>query len=121
MTDRPDTPPVGRELDRAVAKALGCRVRGTPEHPRCGCDQNRHNDPEWPSDLAFYSTDLEAAWEVIEALSMPDGVSFGVLRMFDGEWEAYTYSEDGGLDVEAEAPTAPEAICRAALKAVEEK
>lgn len=78
-----------------------------------------------------YSEELEAAWEVLEKFNR-DGlvVSVGSKRYIDSRelvWYALVgmakpvdeFDMNANIYGEAEAPTAPLAICRAALKAVE--
>jgi hypothetical protein len=70
--------------------------------------------------LPHYSTDIKAAWEVVEKFHK-DGydpcVNFGSTFHVD-EWHACFYK--GGHYYDAYADTAPLAICRAALLAVSE-
>lgn len=115
-----------RELDAAVAE----RVMDAP----CNCDRTpdgsiwcrRHGKGEGVG-AAFYSKRIEAAMQVVEKMREQDQdlevemhtgkdkwiVSFAADRM-DGA--GYQYIGEG-----AAATTLPEAICRAALKAVEEQ
>lgn len=90
----------GPELDRLVAeKVMGCEPCG---HPFCG-PRTGHNMP------APYSTDIRAAWEVVDKLGLFVGKGFfGWIASQNSYW----------LDSETcTADTAPLAICRAALKA----
>lgn len=76
--------------------------------------------------LPAYSTDVAAAWLVVEKLTPVYRVS---VHQFFQQWQCTLERRDGkarmpiGLphdgDVSATAPTAPEAICRAALAAME--
>ena len=62
-----------------------------------------------------YSTDIAAAWEVVEALI---GLGYANWTM-DFARGGYTlYAESGGSRGEGASTTAPHAICLAALKAV---
>jgi hypothetical protein len=90
--------PAGREMDALIAE----RVFKTTE------------DDDWGSDgLLSFSTDIAAAWQVVEKLKP----NYPLLDMYcigdwassfgDGEW-GYGYAE-----------TAPLAICRAALIATQ--
>jgi len=126
----------GRELDALVAeKVMGCRVtwlvyKGTGEkYPHCGCtDYNggpHSNDPGgvWDNELAYYSTDISAAWEVVE--------KFDYWRLEtnaddeDGGTHHFDIWADNGLfctaDIRDECGiktvSAPHAICLVALKA----
>jgi hypothetical protein len=113
----PDTLPAGRELDTLVSRA----VMGGDVYPdgggyydfmeRVGSGQSRS--------LPYYSTDIRAAWEVVNKVLSTDGhfafwpsirgfgIAYHGIRTWDSEpvWEVF-------------ADTAPLAICRAALKAV---
>ena len=64
-------------------------------------------------DLAFkhYSTDIAAAWDAIVEMGRP--VGFGVNS---NGWRCWV----GYEEIYGDAPTAPLAICRAALKATKE-
>lgn len=59
-----------------------------------------------------YSTDMAAAWQVVEKMDL---FELDMLT-WNGEWSVIAYSDGHVL---AEAPTAPLAICRAALAAAE--
>ena len=114
----------GRELDALVAEKVmgydhgiaGCRwcqkdITGSDPYPR----RNPHFD--------HYSTDIKAAWEVVDK-----GHLYGdCIRQWprDGEmvWQIGSPwwdlgRRDGGFLVIAEADTAAHAICLAALKAI---
>ena len=133
----------GREMDALVAeKVMGCSVMrenyhrtlgdgGKWEWLRCGCIGGPHNyrdDTARDGMLVYYSTDISAAWEVVEKMGAL-GWKFGMVQ--DGTlWDVNTYNPDvrpscafcghtpsGAIN--ASAPTVPLAICRAALKAVE--
>ena len=125
-TKKPDLP-AGRALDALVAeRVMGC----TPEahhmekySPTCGCKHRIHrNTREDLGDLlADYSTDIGAAWEVGEKLGHK---TFSLTGPEDKEpvtWCAEFGSfQDAVFQAEdAEADTAPHAICLAALKAVD--
>lgn len=119
----------GRELDALVAeKVMGCIIsfKGW-RYGRCGCDDTKgpshmwtpdHETYEWP---APYSTDIAAAWEVVEKMGNWHGFDFAIWKKEVGEWRAGWF-EDGweGLEgrADATAESAPHAICLAALKAV---
>lgn len=68
----------------------------------------------WPR----YSTDIAAAWEVAD--KMADDWPEYFVHKRDGEWMV-TWGFDGYGYEEATAPTAPLAICRAALAALNEE
>jgi len=65
--------------------------------------------------MPAYSRDIEAAWEVVEKMAK-DGEGLFDLAQHQNNWEAILSSPTGSF--RANAPTAPEAICIAALKAV---
>lgn len=107
--------PAGRELDEMVGKALG--LEPTPGlYTFFGTDPTAH--PVWP----HYSTDIAAAWRVVEEMDVRwEGAFVEVMRHRDG----YTcrifdpgYRQFQDIEASAKAETAPLAICRAALKAV---
>lgn len=66
--------------------------------------------------IKFYSTDISAAWEVVEELNGKYGFSLGRAGDYyepDRKWNVRV-----GTNEWVEADTAPEAICKAALLAV---
>lgn len=63
-----------------------------------------------PVDVPRYSTEIAAAWEVVERF-LPMQLEFTI-----GKWECWSYA--GEKLCSAEAGTAPLAICLAALKSV---
>ena len=106
----------GRELDAAVAERMGCIVRNTLK-------RGRHMDVErgpgkWAlMELPHYSTDISAAWEVLEvARGWPAG---------DGRWKRFCNATE--LVTDSPIGTAscvlmnltPEIIARAFLAATE--
>lgn len=122
MTEERMTP--GRELDALVVeKVFGCDVRTSGEVSFCGCAGSPHGKPVVYGALAplrCYSTDIAAAWEVVERFR-----DVGISVMQPGErprgnpdrkWVIYIGYDDE--QVEETADTAPHAICLAALKAV---
>jgi len=62
--------------------------------------------------LPKYSTDIAAAWEVVEEMELV--VGYGLLY----KWHVRNSWEDDLASVHTNADTAPLAICRAALKVV---
>lgn len=83
----------------------------------------------WGEDIRalvpYYSTDIAAAWQVVEKMSRPDWAwiieSFNLANEDKPRWFACFWGDiDGELcsDASAEADTAPLAICRAALLAI---
>lgn len=95
-----DAMEAGREMDALVAR----QVMGWPE-------QDCH-----PGALAWAgwspSTDIDSAWDVVEKMIEKHRVDLHGLRG-GKDWRCWV----AGFD-HADAPTAPLAICRAALKAV---
>jgi hypothetical protein len=70
--------------------------------------------------LAFYSTDISAAWEVVEKLTASGHLTGGVSKHLNGKYMAVFSEQLGGgvFAVSADCESAPLAICLAALKAV---
>ncbi len=114
----------GKDLDAQVARAVFGRAT-------LGKD-GLWFDAETKRGIPNYSTDIAAAWEVVERVKTikPDGSEFGistertdefVVVWSDGVWlaEWRPINFDGVAILGAKADTAPHAICLAALKAVE--
>lgn len=104
----------GRELDALVAeKVMGFRV-----------DQYKYvvDTGKITTTLPCYSENISAAWEVVEKITYPDGRLTAAFQL--SRWSLYTaifcFEKTGGgqFNFEGVAPTAPRAICLAALKAV---
>ena len=109
----------GRELDAAVAAMVfGLRVvecdpvdgRYGPYTVREG-HWTRVNGETYPllDVLPKYSTDIAAAWEVVQHLATPDEAL--TITYVKGNWVVTV----GSAEVVASSKSAPEAICRAAL------
>lgn len=105
----------GRELDALIAeKVMGWERLEKILHPPGPYEMNA-----WGNMIPHYSTDIDAAWEVVEKMhSMRLQTSIittekGVSVTID---EFYCHSPD-----ETIAETAPHAICLAALKALGEE
>jgi hypothetical protein len=119
----------GRELDALVAEKVMGWTSDLYAHSLMG-EKVRLWLPPPPSDVAHtadtlprYSTDIAAAWEVVEKVSGP-GLAFELVDV--GSFNP-GYTElprwcasfgDGNVVIAEEADTAPHAICLAALKAV---
>ncbi len=79
-----------------------------------------HPKSGWPNTLIdFYSTDIAAAWKVVEALE-PRGYLVDITRRKDFTtggfpYECEIWDTSAGPDRTAQADVAPLAICRAAL------
>lgn len=92
-------------LERVMTPGFGMEVGWRPIHSNLGA-----------SPLKSYSTDISAAWEVVEKMKQGSG-HFSIKLTCYG-WEAlFRYP----VTREATAMTAPHAICLAALKAIEVK
>lgn len=123
----------GRELDALVAeKVMGCKPKKRHDGWVCTCDDTDHAVQSDNHDIPYlmaYSTDIAAAWEVVEKLH--DGppplvvivggyISAGmgnvpwVCEISNGITGPSQYVKK----VEAFAETAPLAICLAALRAI---
>jgi len=124
MTTNIDTLPAGRELDALVAeRVMGWSniSRGADGDDAYGWNASLsgHVPPHGRIQIPKYSTNIAAAWEVVEKRLSTDGhfafwpsvagfsVAYHGIRTWDSEpvWEVW-------------AETAPLAICRAALRAV---
>jgi len=110
-----DTMDAGREMDALVAeKVMGLRVEGS-----ISLELRYTPQPEYyASPLLGYSTSISAAWEVVEKMW---GECFRLMRFSHGEGKValegpWWRAEFGLMKEFVEAPTAPLAICRAALK-----
>jgi hypothetical protein len=104
--------PAGRELDALVAeKVMGiCVSTGWEDIYPVVAGVTCVTNPIRP-----YSTDIAAAWEVVEKALAPKGYNVGPLYEGNGWWVV----QDAGCGMEiAIAETAPLAICLAALNAV---
>lgn len=100
----------GREIDALVVeRVMGWKV-AKPE--AAALRFVTMGDTLHPNHVPHYSTDIAAAWEVVEALR-----ARFVFEMYDREDGSYVVKF--GQEVKR-ADTAPLAICRAALAAVED-
>ena len=118
----------GRELDALVAeKVMGCTLRwdtwrGTGErYPHCACTDGAgpHScgDEVWHEELAYYSTEIAAAWTVVEA-PVAKGFKVNVMNRASG-WACHVVANPGQQTervVYEHHDTAPLAICLAALE-----
>lgn len=71
-----------------------------------------HPHSHWRDPVPAYSSDIAAAWQVVEHSDDP----VTVRRLFVKAWDAWLWVAEFGL-VSGEGTTAPLAICRAALQA----
>jgi hypothetical protein len=105
----------GRELDALIAEKVMGYVPprpGTVGYDMKDLPRNR---------VPHYSTDIAAAWQVVEKLNLLSKMKDGCLY-FDPSLNKWVISEwSGGREFaegSVEADTAPHAICLAALKAI---
>lgn len=129
----------GRELDALIAeKVFGCRVlwqSASVHGPYCGClckdgyKKGPHGDPAaFDEDLPYYSTDISAAWLVVERMRSSKW-NFCIVDMqgrspttFCAQFGETKKKKDGkGRGFFEAAESAPLAICVTALAAVGEK
>lgn len=136
----------GRELDALVAeRVMGCKPKKRHDDWVCTCDQDDHaiqSDNHEVPYLLYYSTNIEAAWEVVKCLAfMRDhGIYKPIIRLeffeHDGPYECRIGrcksidNEDDIVGVAEERCSGEDraedemtvamcvSICRAALKAV---
>lgn len=102
----------GRELDALVAeKVMGWT--GIENDNLDGTDWYAGSPPgsEGHAEVPAFSTDISAAWEVVEEVNRKNVYGFRLHNPGNGVWEA-------SWNVLAEGMSAPLAICLAALKAV---
>lgn len=113
----------GRELDALISeKIFVVRADYRTEYTFDGKTEIRHYSIPTPGDWAFtmlphYSTDIKAAWEVVEKL----GYGWNIDKGNDTEHEFVVYFSNPEGQWKAVGDTAPHAICLAALKAIEVK
>jgi len=107
---------MSRELDRWVAEnIMGCKkimIQVVEEVDRTTNEVTIGTKFDYPS----YSTDIAAAWEVVEKL---DVFEFRVEKVESGVWRAMIWCSDGNI-LEEIASSTPLAICLAAKKAIED-
>lgn len=110
----------GRELDVVVSqRVFGAEVRAT-------VGEIRYRRDGIGATLPRYSTDISAAWEVVELLD-----KHGIVRISNGDGDSRDcafmpyipapYGEYSFASVSIEGGSFPEAICRAALIATLDK
>lgn len=114
---------VGRELDRLVAEKVMGWVWKEQIGALPGCAKSKwlFNPDDRIQDIPAYSTDIAAAWQVVESLwrrNLDVGVS--VLREWRTTCECIVSEPSPRADsyilASADAATAPHAICLAALE-----
>lgn len=107
----------GRELDALVIKALGFKKNQSSfeQYEPSTWDLN---GKYWGRSEFCPSTDIAAAWEVVDKIKQAEKYIFH-LDYYNGEWTCGFEELNSDMLVgEAEGETAPLAICMAALKAV---
>jgi hypothetical protein len=121
-----DTMPAGREMDALIAeRVMGWKWMGIDHetlamlldptarrHPAWREYPDRPHSSDWDAYVPHYSTDIAAAWEVVEAMQSESRP--------DAEWIHFAAAIDGVNLLTETAGDAALAICRAALKAVSE-
>lgn len=106
----------GRELDKTIAE----KFLGLPNVRRLNSDDLVYGDGLYGSPVAYYSTCLAAAWQVLDYWKLNPHVLGDVeLRRQNGQWKCTLFAPS--VQHEAWGETAPEAICLAALKAMGDK
>lgn len=108
----------GRVLDGVVAK----RVMGLQNVGWWLSGEMRHGPQHRAEIVPYYSTDIAAAWEVVEKMMLREDVPGFEINVFKHEGVTHYCVEFGAcwkgcIYAEVEADTAPLAICRAALAA----
>lgn len=125
--------PAGDELDRMVAEyVMGARIVSDPANYRGWYEEYdpslQPGNIKW-RDVQHYSTNIAAAWSVAEKLRAM-GFTINVwgeakTRAWPVHFEPWSASFDpdrsGFNSATVEASSAPEAICRAALRALEQR
>jgi hypothetical protein len=110
---------IGRELDALVAeKIFGAKLIANPFGTDPHCDfPGRQLGKEFGK-LPKFSTDIAAAWEVLEALKKRGAMVH--VHFTESQWMASwrKHNDPPSLVISAFAKTAPHAICLAALKAI---
>jgi hypothetical protein len=114
----------GKKLDALIAeKVMGCKVvryNDAVTSAGCECADAAHTQDENTDELKDYSTDIAAAWLVVEKLDLL--MQYALTRNRDCA-PGYAIFEDtqaGDGQTIAEASTVPLVICLAALKLQEE-
>ena len=99
---------MSREIDAEVAEKV---VEWSETDNMCHGKGWKDSSGGFYKEVPNYSTDISAAWEVVEKLTSTLGYKIS-LETYDGK--VWTVKPCGVSDT-----TAPMAICKAALKAVE--
>lgn len=127
-----------RELDALIAEKVMGGGRDTHVGQRLMYSSMAERDEPptlgWDFNIKPYSTDIAAAWEVVDKIKQirPDGSSFGLNIEYEYEFAIKWYDKkyfcgwypinlDGVPTLEGEGESAPHAICLAALAVMESK
>jgi hypothetical protein len=100
----------GRELDALVAEKVFSFTLASHSAEEDLWVHEPNDILSWP--LPTYSTDIAAAWEVVEKFG--EGSNFTLIEAFPGQWACTIGTVKQGKMY----PTVPLAICHAALKVV---
>ena len=133
-----DNMQAGRDMDALIAEKIfdwiwcACPDSFKPGLPmRRWLSEPYSNAPRWDgvtempieglyrqeSNVLEYSTDIAAAWQVVEKLTCTTKQWFHLNQFSTGCNAIFQNDAYDGYDAESDAETAPLAICRAALKA----
>ena len=77
-------------------------------------NERQHNVTSWNPFI-----NIAHAWEVVEKIVKDTNIYFEVCRYGNGEWVTFMGQGNKGFEIDEYADTAPLAICKAALKAME--
>lgn len=114
-----DEMPAGREIDALILELIfekkACHCKSDPSMCAFGPNHCLTCDGWMPR---FHSTNIAAAWEVVEKLGQKELNFFIESCKPHYNWWAQFVPHNKDDEVHGEADTAPLAICRAALKAV---
>ena len=111
--------PAGREMDALIALICGWQIYDFTAVSPTGSGNSRtaHGDDDW---LPYYSSSIEAAWEVVEAMRKKD---FGFYLEWRQEnsreplpWALFS-NDANEMEFCCVAETVPLAICRAVVLA----
>ena len=115
-----------KEINELVAKRLGWKIKKPEDMVDPLGFPYWHEDIGQTSELPSYSTDISAAWEVVEEIGGKKSRQWYLCTNFSSEFDNQIYvqildnvDESENIICSATADTAPLAICRAALLSVE--
>lgn len=122
--NKSDKPQAGPEIDALIAeKVMGLEV-SREVHPfkYHNVELDKERGGVWSSPIPAYSTDIAAAWEVVKKIGKPIEIRVDADEVSVSNHTCESIPLPGWnwhQHVLEAAPTAPLAICRAALKAIE--